>query len=269
MEPTNLDYKTVLTRLNEHRLSSKSRFESVEVAQFLTISITQASKYMSRLYRMGFLKRTRNKRLCLSKYGEPCNKGYYYTYEFSRQGNQYIRWMSNSMPSELMIYYKFLEDMAPNLSNQARKNIVLSLMSREKSRYRGPNRSLQTLGNLIFAFPSISKELSDAIKEKEELEIDKEILNEEIQKIKLETRKLNTTINELEKEIELNNSKAEQFSIGFTKIMSLVKESQFEEDAGQKLNAIINRKMFTDLSEALISKSRRWDKIFENNLKKI
>ncbi|MCK5627637.1 hypothetical protein KAI23_06680, partial [Candidatus Bathyarchaeota archaeon] len=66
-----MDYKTVLTRLNERRLSGKLEFDSVEVAPFLSITVTQASKYMSRLHRMGFLKRTRDKRLCLSKYGEP------------------------------------------------------------------------------------------------------------------------------------------------------------------------------------------------------
>jgi predicted transcriptional regulator len=248
----NLDYKTVLRRLDEHRLSGKSRFESADVAQFLQISIAQASKYVSRLHKMGFMKRNRNKRLCLSKYGKPCNKGYSYTYEFSRQGNQYIKWMSNIMPSELMIYNKFLEDVLPSLSNQTREKIVISLTTRENSRYKGPNRALQTLGNLIYAFPSIAKELGDSIKEKEKLEIENELLNDKIKKFQSETKKLKNKINELEKDIYINKKKVEQFSIEFSQIMLLVKEIQFEEDAANKLNSLVFNKIISDLSDALI-----------------
>lgn len=247
-----LDYKTVLRQLDEHRLSGKSRFESADVAQFLQISIAQASKYMSRLHKMGFMKRKQNKRLCLSKYGQPCNKGYSYTYKFSRQGNQYVKWMSNIMPSELMIYNKFLEDVVPSLSNQTREKIVISLTTRENSRYKGPNRALQTLGNLIYAFPSITKELGDAIKEKEKLEIEKELLNDKIKKFQSETKKLKNKISELEKDIATNKKKVEQFSNEFSQIMLQVKDIQFEKDAAFTLNSMVDNKIFTDLSDALI-----------------
>lgn len=252
MRTPNLDYRTVLTRLNVHRLSGKAEFDSVEVAPFLSISVAQASKYMSRLHRMGFLKRTRDKRLCLSKYGEPCNKGYFYRYEFSRQGEQYVKWMSTSMPSELSIYYKFLNDAAPHLSNEAKDKIVSSLIGREKSRYKGPNRTLQTLGNLVFAFPSISREMNDAIKQKEQLEIDNEILNEKIRKFQLEIKKLKTQNSNLEQDIERRIKEEKQFSTIFTRLMILVKEIEFEENAGQQITNISNEKMLNDVSEALL-----------------
>lgn len=252
MRTPNLDYRTVLTKLNLHRLSDKPEFDSVEVALFLSISFAQASKYMSRLHRMGFLKRTRDKRLCLSKYGEPCNKGYFYRYEFSRQGEQYVKWMSTSMPSELSIYHKFLNDAAPHLSNEAKEKIVSSLIGREKSRYKGPNRTLQTLGNLVFAFPSISREMNDAIKQKEQLEIDNEILNEKIRKFELEIKKLKTQNSNLEQEIERRIKEEKQFSTRFIKIMMLVKETQFEENAAQKITNIVNEKMLKDVRGALL-----------------
>jgi hypothetical protein len=252
MRTPNLDYRTVLTRLNVHRLSGKVEFDSVEVSPFLSISVAQASKYMSRLHRMGFLKRTRDKRLCLSKYGEPCYKGYLYRYEFSRQGEQYVKWMSTSMPSELSTYYKFLNDSVPHLSNEAKDKIVSSLISREKSRYKGPNRILQTLGNLVFAFPSISKEMNDAIKQKEQLEIDNEILKEKIRKFQLEIKRLKTQNSNLEQEIERRIKEEKQFSTIFTRLMILVKENQFEENAAQKIIDIVNEKMLKDISEALL-----------------
>ena len=252
MSTPNLDYKTVLTRLNERRLSGKLEFDSVEVAPFLSITVTQASKYMSRLHRMGFLKRTRDKRLCLSKYGEPCNKGYFYRYEFSRQGEQYIKWLSTSMPSELGIYHKFLNDAVPHLSNEAKDKVVLSLIGREKSRYKGPNRTLQTLGNLIFAFPSISREMNDAIKQKEQLEINNVILNEKIRNFESEIKKLKNQKNNLEQEIERRIKEEKQFSTRFIKIMMLVKETQFEENAVQRITNIVNEIKLNDICEALL-----------------
>ena len=51
------------------------------------------SNDLRRLYAMGFLKRRRVKRLCRTKSGKTCFRGYEYRYSISSQGWKYLRYL--------------------------------------------------------------------------------------------------------------------------------------------------------------------------------
>src|SRR4030042_1738920 len=126
-----LDFRTVLTGLNDYRARGISSFNSIETANLFSISTAHGSKYLSRLHQMGFLKRSRYKRLSLSKKGKLCNKGYFYTYEFSKQGEQYLRWMSTGRSVEVVRYYELVEELSLYLPKNVKDKIVSISTTRE------------------------------------------------------------------------------------------------------------------------------------------
>ena len=85
---TGMEFRQVLLELSSIDKKGIPRFDSGYVSAILRCSVAEASKRLSRLHSTGFLKRKRVKRLCVSKHGRRCRKGYYYDYSLSAQGGK-------------------------------------------------------------------------------------------------------------------------------------------------------------------------------------
>ena len=250
-----LDFRTVLTGLNDYRARGVSNFNSVEAANLFSISNAQGSKYLSRLHQMGFLKRTRNKRLSLSKKSKLCNKGYFYTYEFSKQGEQYLKWMSTGRSVEVVRYYDLVEELSPHLPKEVRDEILNIIKHREQSRYKGSNQSLQAVSYIIHAFPSISKTLKDTINRNDFLETENKKLNSQKKELQLKIEKLEKQNNDLKDKIEIENTEAEKRHLKLYQIIMLQNEMDFHKNASQEINNTTNGKTIKELSEVLLLKN--------------
>jgi len=84
-------------------------FDSRMYANFTGLPVKLASNELRRLYRMGFLKYRRVKRICITKNGKKCFRGYEYKYSISKQGWNYLKYMTGG---ENKTHEKFMLDLA-------------------------------------------------------------------------------------------------------------------------------------------------------------
>jgi len=96
------------------------------------------SNDLGRLYRMGFLKRRRMKRLCPSLRGPPCNRGFQYRYSLSKRGLGYVRWLGEGKPAQDVAYAQLRSEALSNLSEEDRKAVMAGHVVEASSRYKGP-----------------------------------------------------------------------------------------------------------------------------------
>src|SRR5208337_3565209 len=108
-----LDFRRILTDLASLDRNGVVNFDSGNVSVRLKCSVAEASKRLCRLHAMGFLKRERLKRVCVSKHGKVCRKGFYYEYSLSAQGRKYIQYMAGLRMVEARFYYGFLNEAVP------------------------------------------------------------------------------------------------------------------------------------------------------------
>jgi hypothetical protein len=119
---------------------------------------------------MGFLKRTRLKRECLSKNGKLCYKGYRYEYSLSSQGLKYAEWMLQVEPLEEALPLSVASEVASYVPSDLNELIASYVNYRGSSRYKGSNRLLQALGPYAFALPTLTESLREMASRNEELE---------------------------------------------------------------------------------------------------
>jgi len=140
MRTNNLDFRSLLLKLQDMK---KHGFTSVDVAIFLHTSRKRVSNDLARLYRMGFLRRERQKRVCISDIAKfrnfkSCHKGYEYTYAITRQGLSYINWLRNDKPivdlRDLMLEFEILENLPEDVKNELSDRASSKL----SSKYKGP-----------------------------------------------------------------------------------------------------------------------------------
>ena len=112
-------------------------FDSRLVSAAIGIPVKTVSNDLRRLYFMGFLKRRRVKRACLSKKGKVCFKGYQYEYSLSKQGLSYINYMMNKERYDIESCTKaavrgalrsYLEEFIGRISKGEEKDLLISMV---------------------------------------------------------------------------------------------------------------------------------------------
>ena len=134
-----VDFRQLLIELERQESRGIGSVNSTFLAAVLNTSSKQASKSLSRLHSMGFLVREKDKRLCISKTGKECCKGYYYEYALSSQGRKYIRWMRETRPLRRGLYLARINSISPYLSEDEKGMLLyLGLYVQNEMRYKGP-----------------------------------------------------------------------------------------------------------------------------------
>jgi CTP-dependent riboflavin kinase len=213
-----------------------THIDSKLLANKLGISTHSASQYLSRLHRMGFLKRTRNKRRCITEKGNLCYKGYQYEYSFSSQGEQYIKWMKGNRIVEPILYCKIVNELANYLPEDVRNHIITSITIRENMKYKGPNRSLQTAGILAETLPYLTDVLAKGKTERKKLLKQNCSLENKCSDLKKKINVKNQEINELKSK----NQQNEEIAIKLTRILS-------QHSSGWKIEKKVYEKIISDL----------------------
>lgn len=213
-----------------------THIDSKFLANKLGISTHSASQYLSRLHRMGFLKRTRNKRRCITEKGNLCYKGYQYEYSFSSQGEQYIKWMKEKRIVEPILYYKMVDELANYLPEDVRNHIITSITIRENMKYKGPNRSLQTAGIVVETLPYLTDVLAKAKTERKKLLEQNYSLEKKCSNLTKKIKEKDQEINELKSK----NQQIEKLSFKLTRIL-------LQHIIGRKIEKQVHEKIFSDL----------------------
>jgi predicted transcriptional regulator len=168
-----MNYHQLLNRLHEQEKKGILHFDSLYVATVESRKVKDVSRDLGRLYRMGFLKRKKQKRICPSKHGRLCYKGFHFAYSFSSQGWKYLEYMSGIELLEAASYYDTFDKLSCHLSDDLKKRITDSIFLREKGRYKGPSRRLQALGILNLALPELIENIEKNEAEADRLQKDK------------------------------------------------------------------------------------------------
>ena len=131
-----------------HKLENKElieEFNSTFIAFHLKKPIKEVSNDLKRVHQMGFLKRKRKKRRCLSKTGKICFKGYEYSYSFSNQGRSYLKWMRVQKPLEDLASVNHAKEILSHLPQEFKARILAQAAIRSIYRYKGPSRQLRLI----------------------------------------------------------------------------------------------------------------------------
>ena len=129
---------------------------------------------------MGFLKRRKNRRLCVPASGPACYRGYEYTYTFSKQGLSYLRWLREWKPLEDMFYAKLTYDVVSNLPEDIRDELSMISLRREAFKYRGPTRHLQLFDNSSIPIASLCVAKQKLAEENDRLLIENALLRSQL-----------------------------------------------------------------------------------------
>jgi len=157
-----LNFRQILTELATLDRQGAASFDSGHVSVRLKCSVAEASKRLCRLHAMGFLKRERLKRLCTSKHGKTCRKGYHYEYSFSAQGRKYIQYMAGLRMVEAKFYYEFFKQAIPHLDQESKTQITNLAICNDSRTFKGSNQALQTLGLAsTIAIPQLAHKISE------------------------------------------------------------------------------------------------------------
>ncbi len=150
-------------------MSSKPSFNSRDLGSALKMPVKKASNRLRRLHQMGFLKRKRIKRVCISKTMKPCFKGFMYLYSVSKQGLSYIEWREKKKPLEDYAYIQLMTDVLSNLPGELKYRLNLFGLKRIDSKYRGPTRSLRMFDNEMMPFACLTRKIKNITSEIEQL----------------------------------------------------------------------------------------------------
>ena len=161
-----MDFRHILMQLERHESRGITSVDSTFLAAVLNTSTKQASRCLSRLHSMGFLVREKDKRLCISKSGKECHKGYYYEYALSSQGRKYIQWMRETRPLRRGMYLTLMNNITSYLSDSEKGMLpYLASYVQNEMRYRGPSREAQEFGLLMAAaLPALTGKLAEMSK---------------------------------------------------------------------------------------------------------
>jgi len=112
-------------------------FDSVRLASALGLGKKLVSNDLRRLYRMSFLKRRRVKRSCIGRRGF-INRGFQYTYSFSRHGLSYVEWLERGKVVEDFVVADLRSDTISRLPYDMKRGVSAFQMAEEVKPYRGP-----------------------------------------------------------------------------------------------------------------------------------
>ena len=172
-----MDFRQVLTRLDEHRAKGIGYVDSGYLSAVMGGRTAQASKRLSRLHGMGFLVREKHRRLCFSKRGKSCYKGYYYEYSFSKQGRKYVEWMKNSRRAREGLYGLMIGEAAALLPELEKEALSYFVLYRSKMRYSGPSRDVQEFGFLAsHVLPGLTRKLEETTAQRDKMEFKRDLL---------------------------------------------------------------------------------------------
>ena len=195
-----MDFRQILGQLSKCGERGVNHWDCYYVGWLLDRGAKHASKDLSRLHRMGFLTRRKEKRWALSKHGKRCHKGYYYEYAFSSQGKKYVQWMGDSKPLEDALGAVMIGKVTSDLPKEISDRIGWFTLYRASMKYKGPSRRMQELGPLAFAVPRVVAELNEATARCEELEKKCSRLGGIIEKQALAVKEQASRIRDLEAE---------------------------------------------------------------------
>ena len=254
-----MNFRQVLARLHQAKASGITRFDSVYLAGICGISVGQASKYLGRLYRMGFLTRTKCKRTCITE-TKFCYKGYCYEYTLSTQGVRYVQWMTSSMPIEAISYSKLYSEVAPYLPDDVRNSIDSSIIVRMEMKYKGPNRSLQNLGVLTLAIPAITKRLKETESQRDQLETSLMLSGKNLSKEVSRNKELEEKFRNLENQNsslrqEFDNKVRQMNHLGLRLAQRLIMQAEADHEyiGALRIDDLINDKIARDLGGLLVA----------------
>jgi len=145
------------------------------------------SNDLGRLYRMGFLKRRRMKRLCASLRGHPCNRGFQYKYSLSKRGLGYIGWLGEGKPAQDLAYAKLRSEALSSLSEEDRKTVLAGHLVEASVRYKGPGSNLKPAASDLLVNICVANQNRNLTADRQELA--GRLLNEAIEAGRLSREK--------------------------------------------------------------------------------
>jgi len=140
-----MDFRSLLLKIDES--FQDGRFTAQSLSLKLDRQNKDVSNSLRRLHKMGFLKKERTKRSCLTSKGVVCFKGYQYEYKLSKQGSSYISWLRNRKPMEDAMYLTLMSMVYSYLPESLNKSIAVVGAVRSSYKYKGPIRHLRFLDN--------------------------------------------------------------------------------------------------------------------------
>lgn len=146
------------------------RFSSREVADKLQKSVKEISSDLCRLHRMRFVQRKRESRICISKNGNLCYKGFEYSYILSNQGRSYTQWMREKKPLEDLAQIQLTAELLEYLPRELLDRLFAGVVKRSFYRYKGPNRQFRYINNdALASLLSINLNLKDEIDQQKQI----------------------------------------------------------------------------------------------------
>ena len=150
-----MDFRSLLLMLDELGLEY---FTSRDVALKLKALVKHVSNDLRRLHQMGFLRRRRWKRLCLSKNGRLGCKGYEYVYSFSGQGLSYVRWLRGGRLLDELREAELAMKVFGSLLEDLRGEVLIEAACRLGRGYRGPRRRFMLFDEEVFSVAAVAHE---------------------------------------------------------------------------------------------------------------
>jgi hypothetical protein len=193
-----LDFRPLLLGLKEMmgsrvELILEGEFDSRTVASRFHMPVKHASNDLRRLWRMGFLTRSRRRRPCLTPTGRLCNRGFEYKYGLSSQGTKYVRWLKEWKAFEDLCYAKLTLEVLSYLPDDLKDRLSVLSLAKAARKYKGPSRNTSSLDSNMVPLIHLLTERMRLRSENEKLE-----LENAIQKLGLEN--LRRTITNFEEQ---------------------------------------------------------------------
>jgi len=215
---------------------------------------------LSRLHSMGFLVRQKDKRLCISRNGKECYKGYYYEYSLSSQGRKYLQWMRETRPLRRAMYLTMMNRIGPFLSDGEKETLsYLASRVHNEMRYRGPSREAQEFGLLMAAaVPALTGKLAEMSEQITLLELKRDQLEGQVKEQSSQINSLVEKAIDLIKELRLKDVELQKLAVRLAQPLMRSHE-EFEiishiSDAWRVLNKA-NEAIILDLGELLATRN--------------
>ena len=157
-------------------------------------SVKIVSNELRRLYFMGLLKRRRVKRVCQTKTGKTCYRGYMYKYSISSQGWKYVKRLSGlaeMSPDDIIAYEWIRQNIPPEKRELAWKLYKFSpaVLGRRGGFKRFRSSEQKFYETLIQAWKELARDKRIRTLEKENAE-----LREKIRKLEEENKMLRSKL---------------------------------------------------------------------------
>jgi hypothetical protein len=137
--------------------------------------VKHASNDLRRLWKMGFLTRSRRQRRCLTPTGRLCNRGFEYKYMLSSQGIKHVQWLETWKPIEDFAYANLTLEVLSYLPDELRDRLSMLNLAKAARRYKGPGRNTNLLDSNAVPLIHLLIERMRLGSEKEKLELENAI----------------------------------------------------------------------------------------------